>query len=224
MAMQFNNNSGKKKYQCFVCGQLFEDFGEFKEHIINKHEEGREYVQCPLQRCLAPVRDLRLHFRAIHPSEDFKKVTGPTRAIIWKDFSPRGKAKTRKPKFRQGKYVSTKMNKAFTYRSGWECTVYECLDIDNDVMGFEVEPFEIDYIHKGKAHKYLPDLMVYFVDGHKELWEIKPSRQTDLQKNKDKWHFAEQACQNQGWTFQVITEQVIEKLKKKVQRQRKLND
>ena len=108
--MDFNvPEKNQRKYQCFVCGVQFQDFFEYKQHIIDKHEEGREYVLCPLQRCGAPVRDMRTHFRVKHPSESMPKIK-QFKALIWKDFStkhPNGK--TRKPKFREGNYESTKM-------------------------------------------------------------------------------------------------------------------
>jgi len=215
MTLPFENSKGRK-FQCFVCGRLFDEWIEYKAHIINTHEEIREYIICPLKRCGAPVRDLRLHFKVRHPTEDFKKVTGPTKAIIWKDF---GGKKTKKPKFRQGKHLSTKMNKYFTYRSGWEKTVYELLDVDKEVRAYEPEPFQIDYIHKGQAHKYTPDIFITFEDGHNEVWEIKPKNQSAAQKNKDKWFFAEEACKIRGWKFQTIMEQQINQLKRKVRNQ-----
>ena len=56
---------GKRKWQCFVCGKQYKNFETYKEHIIDKHEEGREFIICPT--CGAPVRDIRAHFRAKHP-------------------------------------------------------------------------------------------------------------------------------------------------------------
>jgi hypothetical protein len=215
MTLPFDDKS-KRKFQCFVCGESFEELNLFREHILEKHEEGREYVICPLARCKIPVRDLRMHFKAIHPSEPMPKA-GMMKALIWKDISPKtGKMKTRKPKFREGWYESTKMNKSLRYRSGYECTVYECLDCRNDIQAFEPEPFEIPYLNGTEMRKYRPDLLVVYTDGRKELWEIKPHDQQHLQINKDKWHAAENFCQEQGWDFVVVTEAAIEKLKASV--------
>jgi len=33
------------------------DFQEFKTHILDEHDEGREYVICPLQRCATPLTE-----------------------------------------------------------------------------------------------------------------------------------------------------------------------
>jgi hypothetical protein len=223
--MQFDiPDKNKRKYQCFVCGEQFQDFSEYKTHVFEKHEEGKDYVICPLQRCGAPVRDMSLHFKTRHPSEKLPKHAA-TRALIWKDISPRkGKngekeVKTRKPKFRKGIYESTKMGRNFVYRSGYESKVYELLDSWVEVEGFAVEPFKIPYVFEGKPKTYTPDILVSFLDGHKELWEIKPENQTGLPINKAKWKSAEAACDTRGWLFKVITEQVINQLKKKVKDQ-----
>jgi len=216
MTFQFGDSKGK--YICFCCGVQFQEYVEFKDHIMENHEEGREYIKCPLDHCQAPVRDLKLHFKAKHPKADFKNYTGQIKAIIWHDFSGRGK-RTKKPNFKQGKYESTKTGRILGYRSGLEEKLYKILDQHDNVASFYEEPFGIDYIHQGKAHKYIPDLFITFMDGHKELWEVKPTSQTDLEQNKNKWKAAQEACKIRGWKFEVFTEQRIEKLAQEVRRQ-----
>jgi hypothetical protein len=227
MTLPFNiPDKDKRKFQCFVCGMQYMNFPEFKEHILETHEEGREYVLCPLEHCKAPVRDMRMHFKVKHPQCATPKK-GMMKALIWKDFSARGKGKgvvkgkpsTRKPRFREGYYESTKMKKSLHYRSGYESTIYECLDAWHEVVGFEVEPFVIPYIFQGVGHKYTPDVLVHYKDGHKEVWEIKPANQTTLERNTQKWRAAKQALESRGWDFIVMTEVGIDKLKKTVRSQ-----
>lgn len=220
MTMTFGESSGK--YVCFCCGIQFSEYEEFKNHILDSHEEGREYVRCPLEHCKAPVRDVKLHIKVKHPGFDVRNFKGQSRAIVWSDFSSKGK-KTKKPRFKQGKYESTKTGKTLGYRSGLEEKLYKILDQHDDVMSFYSEPFHIDYIHKGQAHKYTPDLIVNFMDGRRQVWEVKPSNQTDLEMNKNKWRAAEEACKVRGWSFEVFTEQRIDKLAVEVRRQ-KLDD
>lgn len=226
MTLPFDENAKKKKFQCFVCGVEFLEFEEFKNHIIKEHEEGREYVLCPIQYCKAPVRDLRLHFKVFHPKDKLPPVS-QTKAIVWKNFTPsRNKKKPAKKasKYREGDYMSTKMNRYFHYRSGYECTMYECLDSLNEVLCYEAEPFKIPYMHKGEMHNYTPDLFVQFVDGRKEVWEIKPASQTTLQRNKDKWHAMAKVCVARGWAFKIKTEKGIQEMKKKVRDQNQRKD
>jgi hypothetical protein len=214
MTLPFASENGRQSFKCFVCGVMFEDFEEFKSHIKQTHREGDDFIVCPLLRCQAPVRDLRAHFQAKHPGEKMPQH-GQMKAIIWKDFVG-GKPKTRKPKFKEGWHESTKMRRTFRYRSGYEKTVYECLDALPDVIGYDAEPFRIPYIHEGKEHEYIPDIIVTFNDSHREVWEIKPANQTKLEINRNKWTAANLECAARGWQFIVITEQGIEKLKKRV--------
>jgi hypothetical protein len=199
---------------------MYKSFSEFSEHIVTSHEEGRDYILCPLKRCGAPVRDIRAHFKCIHKNEPIPKK-GMMKAIVWHDPVSKGdkKTKVRKPKFREGFYQSTKMNKQFHYRSGYEAKVYEYLDIDIDVASYDVEPFEIEYIHKGKYHRYVPDIIVKYIDGHTEVLEIKPATQTLLEVNHSKWTAADKACKTRGWQFMVVTEKGIDNLKTKVRNQ-----
>lgn len=224
MSLPFPKNDNTRSYQCFVCGKSYKDFEEYKKHIIETHEEGREFVICPLARCGAPVRDLRMHFKAKHPTETNIPKTGQMKAVIWKDQSPKkgqdGKLKQRKPKFREGYLVSTKNGgKEMHYRSGYECDVYECLEALPEVLSYDVEPFKVQYSFEGESHEYNPDLCVLFVDGHTEVWEIKPANQTHLPRNNAKWTACQQYCQQRGYTFMVLTEVGIGKLKIKVKNQ-----
>jgi hypothetical protein len=217
MTLPFDN-SDTKKWQCFVCGMMFSSYQYLQEHILEEHEEGRDYVRCPLQRCGACVRDLRLHFKVKHKNEKLPKVP-QYKAMVWRDFSKKGKKKTRKPKFKQGNYLSSKTGKSFLYRSGYEEAVFECLDSWNEVSAFHAEPFRIPYSFKGKSHEYIPDIMVIFTDGHQELWEIKPESQTHLEQNQKKWKAAKECCEKRGWGFQVVMERDINKLKKIIKEQ-----
>lgn len=213
----FPKDDGKQKFQCFVCGVQFTEFEEFKTHIVETHDEGREFVICPLARCGAPVRDIRMHFKAKHPSETVPKC-GQMKAMIWKDQSGKdGKLKARRPKFREGYLVSNKNGgREMHYRSGKECEVYECLEQMPEVIKYDVEPFAIKYSINGDVHEYNPDLSIVFDDGHVEIWEIKPANQTHLAVNQAKWTACQQHCEARGWDFVVITEVGIGKLKQRV--------
>lgn len=206
-----------RKFRCFVCSIEFEQFDEYKNHILESHEEGQDYIKCPVEYCQAPIRCMRSHFKAKHPHLALPK-TGMLKAIVWRDIASNGKMK-RKNKFREGWHESTKMGKNFYFRSGYEKSVFELLDSWHRVMAYEVEPFAIPYIHEGSQHNYTPDVFISFIDGKIEIWEIKPASQTLLEKNQNKWFSAKRACEAKGWGFEVITEQTIEKLKKTVKNQ-----
>ena len=211
-----------KKYRCFVCGQEYTDYEEFRSHIIENHEEGREYVKCPM--CEAPVRDVRTHVKVKHPGQPIPKE-GQMRATVWYDFTGNTrKKKKKKPDYKEGYIVSMKNNgQPMHYRSGYELEVYDCLEELNEVAAYEVEPKDCQtpYFWNGKWRKYWPDLKVKFIDGRTEVWEIKPSNQTDYEQNRMKWDACAKRIGPKGWKFTVKTEQGITKLRKAVTEQNK---
>jgi hypothetical protein len=223
MTLPFPKDNKSRSYVCFVCGMAHDSFDEYKEHIIESHEEGREYVLCPLSRCRCPVRCVRTHIKAKHPYEKDIPKTGQMKAVIWKDISNKtGKLKQRRPQFREGYLISGKNGgKEMHYRSGMECDVYECLEAMPDIIGYEVEPFAVQYTFEGNIHEYNPDLKVNFVDGRIEIWEIKPSDQTNLPRNKAKWTACDQYCQTRGFGFMVLTEVGMAKLKQNIKNLKK---
>lgn len=216
------NQKSPRKWQCFVCGQNHQDYDTYKKHIMDEHDQGREFIMCPA--CDAPVRDMRTHYAAKHPNRIMPK-DGQMRVAIWNDFKD-GKKKTRKPTFKEGYFISEKNGGAeLHYRSGYEAEVYELLEQDCDVASFLVEPFKVPYFFEdrpghGKWYDYVPDLRVNFTDGSTDIWEIKPASQTDLEKNKAKWAAMKVYAENLGWRFTVITEIGINKLKMKIKQQR----
>ncbi len=216
--MFFDKDNGKRKWQCFVCGKEHPDFETFKTHIIESHEVGREYVLCPLGRCGAPVRDINLHMKAKHPHDLMPSYNGPARVIVWKDQKGVKKGQSKgKQKFRQGHFVSMKNGgKEFYYESSYECEVFECLEQISEVTAYDAQPIKsgIPYLYKGDQHHYYPDISLQFVDGHIEIWEIKPASQTMLPLNEAKWEAAKRYCEVRGWNFIVVTEVGIGKLKK----------
>lgn len=211
-----DNDKNVRKWVCFVCGVEQEDYPKYKDHILAEHELGREFITCPI--CEAPVRDLKSHHRSKHPNRAMP-LNCQTRAVVWFDFRS-GKKKTRKPNFKQGHFESKKNGGSLPYKSGYECEVYELLEQDAEVVSFAVEPYRVPYLHEGEWHEYIPDLRVNFLGGKIEIWEIKPSTQTRIKKNVDKWKAIKPYTENLGWGFKVITETEIGKLRARIKEQR----
>jgi TnsA endonuclease N terminal len=211
-----DNDKNIRKFQCFCCGLEYSAFNEYKDHILQEHEEGREFIKCPA--CEAPVRDLVSHYKVKHRHRIMPKNC-QTRAIVWFDFK-NGKKKTRKPNFKKGNFESKKNGCSLPYKSGYECEVYELLEQDVEVVSFAVEPYRVPYLHEGEWHEYIPDLRVNYLGGKVEIWEIKPSTQTRVKKNLDKWKAIKPYTENLGWGFKVITETEIGKLRTRVKEQR----
>jgi hypothetical protein len=196
-------------------------FEDFKNHIIEKHEEGRDYIVCPLARCRTPVRDLVSHFKAKHPTEKMP-IGVQLKATVWRDpKKPRGKGKFKETvkKFKSGSIISNKMNgKVINYRSGYEREVCGYLELLPEVVAYDVETIKIPYWFQGKRYKYIPDFQIVMTNGGIEIWEVKPATQTTWPKNEAKWKAAEEYCRIRGWKFMVLTEVGMGKLKHKVRR------
>jgi hypothetical protein len=212
MPLPFNNqHRGVRQFQCFVCGLLFETRPEFSNHVKETHEEGREWVKCPLERCQAPVRDVRAHFRNCH-KHDVVPKNCQMRCVVWND--PKNpKLRKKKVAFQEGYFSSAKNRRSMHYNSSWEREVYEVLEKRPDVVKYEVEPLAIEYYFQGETKNYLPDLRVHFSGNYKEIWEIKPISQTGMAVNKAKWESCAEYCKKRGWDFKVITEVGIAKMK-----------
>jgi hypothetical protein len=194
---------------------LFDTYEEFKTHIIDTHEESREYITCPLERCKAPVRDLHIHFKSKHPYDKLPKGI-QLRASVWRDVKqPNKRRKTFS--FKEGTIISVKnKGKAMHYRSGYELEVYESLEKINEVVSYDVEPFPVEYFWKGRSRNYYPDIIVRFKD-RVEVWEVKPAKQTSNLQNQAKWDAAKFFCETRGWKFVVYTEKEIKILKRQTE-------
>jgi len=205
-----NNNNRIKNFSCFVCDVIFDTIEEFRSHIVSEHEEGIDYITCPHPECGCPVRDLRTHIALKHPT--FKIPDGyPTRPVILRDSKNKKKRNTA---FKSGEFFSKKNNKNLFFRSGMEMEFYKILEKKNDVARYTPECLEIEYNFQGRTHRYIPDILVEYTNGKRQLWEIKPKSQTKLPKNLAKWEAANSYCQKRNIEFIVLTERGLKQLKR----------
>lgn len=106
----------------------------------------------------------------------------------------------------RGEYVSTKDGKIRHYRSSWERRHMELLDLDENVLSYDYEPFCIDYVWQGKGHRYLPDFVVRYSDGRIEMHEVGVKTLKQLERARAKQAAAEEYCARHGWKFRIISE------------------
>jgi len=61
--------------------------------------------------------------------------------------------------------------------------------MDEDVLisSYESEPWSLEYLWEGKVHRYVPDFLVHFVDGRKELREIGVKILKESERNQEKF-------------------------------------
>jgi hypothetical protein len=106
----------------------------------------------------------------------------------------------------RGEYVSSKTSRKSYYRSSWELRHMRALDADQDVMTWRYEPFYIDYEWERRTHKYLPDFVVEFSDGHCEIQEVGVKSVKQMARQQVKQRAAEDYCRNTGNTiFKVVS-------------------
>jgi hypothetical protein len=201
-----------KNFCCFVCDTIFETLEEFRSHIVTSHEEGTDFIICPCETCKIPVRDLRTHMALKHPEQKIPDGY-PTRPVILRDSRFKKKRNTA---FKQGNFFSQKNNKNLFFRSGLESEFYKCLEKSKQVSKYAVESLEIEYVYEGKLRRYIPDILVEYCDGKKELWEIKPKNQTKIPKNLAKWKAADDYCRRRNIEFVVLTERGLRVMRKKL--------
>jgi hypothetical protein len=135
------------------------------------------------------------------------------------EISKERMSETRTKKWVEGKYQtygknnhdtgdrhSIKMNKTMHYRSSWEKACMQYFDTADDVVSFEYEKMRIPY-YDSDHHKrhYIPDFLVTFRDGHKEMWEIKPRQFVNSTASKAKSASAEEWCSQNGVVYQILT-------------------
>ncbi len=100
-----------------------------------------------------------------------------------------------------GDYTSTKTGKIIAYRSSWELEYAKRLDADDNVAMWEYEPFAIVYEVDGESKRYLPDFLVTYVDGVKELVEVKPKELESTIVNQAKRLAALELCDKNDWCY-----------------------
>ncbi len=120
-----------------------------------------------------------------------------------------------KTNFITGHYISTKILKKCYYRSSWELKVMKYLDFNNNIEYWEHEPFYIPYKDEnGDDRNYVPDFLVFFSCGIKELWEVKPRELLALDRNICKLKGLNEFLEKNDMNGFVIDEIILEKLKK----------
>lgn len=128
------------------------------------------------------------------------------------------------------KYVGNVKN--IVYRSLWERNAFRWLDDQSAIIEWNSEEIIIPYIcgTDGKPHRYFMDLWFRTKGGDTYIVEIKPKKQTmppkkpkrqtrkylqesiTYVKNQSKWEAATKFAQNNGWYFEIWTEDTLKQL------------
>ena len=108
-----------------------------------------------------------------------------------------------------GRFTSLKMQDDFWYESHAERDYMYLLEIDPEVISYKSQPFKIAYLADGKERKYTPDLFVERKT-KQQVVEVKPKSKVDTEKNLSIFRQVTPICNEQGWEFIVVTDQMIQ--------------
>src|SRR5579872_3830732 len=121
----------------------------------------------------------------------------------------RGPGRRRRGHYHRGEYTSTKTGLVCKHRSGWELVYMTYLDAELSVTTWGYESVVIPYVSNvrtGRLRNYHPDFVVTYVDGRRELVEIKPSKRVKQAAVQKKLKAAGSWCAINGVELKVVTE------------------
>ena len=110
---------------------------------------------------------------------------------------------------KEGWYFSEKNNKEIYYRSSYELTAYKILEQLSKVKFYEVEPFAIQYEYDGFKRNTIPDILVVYMDGTKELIEVKSKDMLNDDRTSIKLEAMKNYSKENDWQFSVWTEKEL---------------
>ena len=156
---------------------------------ISKGNKGKQRTFETRER----MRIARLGKKLLEETKD--KIATKTRERILKGIC-----------WKQGLFISAKAGRELFYQSSYELELFKLLEIDKGVADFQRCPFMIDYTFDNRLHKYIPDVLVEFVDGMTIVIEVKAKGFVDDPVNVTKFKAAEDFCDQKDWKFLVVTE------------------
>ena len=98
-----------------------------------------------------------------------------------------------------GSYFSDKLKREVQYESELEFNFLEMLEISEEVIFYQEQPFKIPYSRNGEDKNYFPDIFFVMKNNQALVVEIKPYFQMALQNNLDKWASLKQFCIKHGY-------------------------
>ena len=111
-----------------------------------------------------------------------------------------------------GKYMSTKNKKIFYYRSSYELIAMQIFEQMSNILKYEYETLSIPYEDKkGFIHNTIPDFVVYYTDGSKEIIEVKPEFKIkkDVDNTVLKLDVMKKYAKENGYAFSILTEKEL---------------
>lgn len=131
--------------------------------------------------------------------------------LFFSRSSERRRKVLRKITYLTGYYSSKKCKKPKAYfRSSLELRMHYLLDMDENVLEYENEPFSIKYVlEDGTEKNYIPDFIVKYKNNKTNLKEIKPAFRMREELVQYKIKIAEIFCSENDIDFDFINEKYL---------------
>lgn len=97
-----------------------------------------------------------------------------------------------------GEHESSKTGRRHRYRSSWELAAMKHLDIADEVVTWNYECLRVPYYYENNKRWHVPDFLVEFIGGRKEIWEIKPKELVSTRACQLKSEAAKKYCESEG--------------------------
>lgn len=107
---------------------------------------------------------------------------------------------------KRGYFSSSKSTGKLYYSSSYEKRAYELLEQNSAVKNYKRCDFSISYKFNNKEKNYLPDILVTYTNGSKDIIEIKPNYLLKDEKNIAKFKAGNKYCKDNNLKFNVWTE------------------
>lgn len=110
----------------------------------------------------------------------------------------------------KGKYFSQKNQCDIHYDSSYELLAYQILEQLSEIKSYSRCKFSIDYYQTdGSLHKYIPDILVTYINGKQEIIEVKPENMLYEGVNQIKILALENYCKYNNFSWSVWTEKLL---------------
>jgi len=179
--------------------------GEWQHWLGKRHSlETRQHLSDIAKGGMRAGENNGMHGRRHSDEARTKMSEAKSRAIIAGTFTPHG---TRNKK---GWHESTKTGRRHFFRSSWEEAVMAKLDTDQAVTAWDYESVRIPYYYGDNKRWHVPDFVVMFADGHREMWEVKPAEFLATDRVMRTTEAAQDYCQVRDMTYMYVTRTVLE--------------
>ena len=112
-----------------------------------------------------------------------------------------------------GVYNSKKCKEPVRFRSSWELVTMMFWDDQIDVESYTYEPYVLKI---GENRRTVPDFLVTYSDGRREIVEVKPTQVSNIPTVSEKLDLTRKLVEEAGLTYRLIGNEVINEMKKHI--------